>query len=381
MDENHFAIIEKATNTARSNLRACYLNGKIIASPLRFSDYWARDSFYALLGVLEAGDFDIARNSLKLFLDNQKSDGKIARKFALDFNGLKYLFKKSVPRKKPRPIYASLIPPFNSMDSNSLCLIAFSHYLEKTQDLDFAEKHYVKLQMAIEWYEKKKKNGLVSEYFLSNWMDTVFKSGAVLYSNVLYAESLRCFSKVAQKIGKIEDFKKYEDLHKKTVVLINEKFWNGEFFDDIAGQKRYFDSAGNTLSCLFEIASKEKAEKILGHFAKIQKGKLLPTVSPKYPFWKVNPLTMLFGMSEYHNDKSWIWIDLLVAASEFKLGQKDKALKRLGDISEIIIRNGAVHETYHNDGKPYEPRFWKSAVPFAWNSGIFLYVKEIIIKD
>lgn len=374
-------IRKNAREIAKENLRACYLNGKVIASPMRFSDYWARDTFFSILGMLEIGDFDVAKNSLKLFLDNQRGDGKIARKFVLDYNFLKYVFKKSILRKNPQVVYSSLVPPFSTMDGNSLCIIAFSRYFEKTGDVNFTKEYFEKLKIALDWYENKKnRSGLVREYFLSNWMDTIFKSGSVLYSNVLYAKALADFSDLAREINIEEVSQKYFEKYEKIKEEINKEFWNGEFFNDIVGHKKYFDSAGNASACFFDIASSEKKKKVLEYFEKIKKEKLLPTVFPKYSFWKVNPITFIFGMSEYHNNKSWIWIDSFVAGAELGALGKEKANERMNEIAQIIVKNGAVHEVFHADGAPYNPKFWQSAVPFAWNSGVFLYIDSLLIE-
>ncbi len=373
--------IGQAFELAQNSLRACYLDGKIIASPMRFSDFWARDSFFAVGGCLEIGDFEVVRETLKFFLDNQKSDGKIARKFVRDFNGLKYLFKKSIWRKKPRAIYASLIRPFNTMDSNSLCLIAFGKYLNKTGDLEFAQHYYEKLKKSLEWYNPKKKDGLIREYFLSNWMDTVFKSGRVLYTNVLYAESLKVISEIAKRLGQDQDSQEYEKIFKKTSLKIEESFWSGNYFDDILGGRKVFDSAGNALICALQITSADKCLKVLEHFEKIRKGILIPTVSPRHSFWKINPLAIFLGLGEYHNGKCWLWIDLLLALGWQRIGRKKEAQAILQRISSNLLKNGAIHEVYHENGQPYEPKFWKSAKPFAWNSGIFLEVCREILAE
>lgn len=99
---------------------------------------------------------------------------------------------------------------------------------------------------------------------------------------------------------------------------------------------------------------------------------------PKYPFWKINPLVRLVGIADYHNGTSWLWIDLL-AVELFSNNCKNKlALEKIEQISEIILRDGTIYETYNNNGEIYSTLLWQSAVPFAWNSGIFLEVKEKI---
>ena len=58
---------------------------------------------------------------------------------------------------------------------------------------------------------------------------------------------------------------------------------------------------------------------------------------------------------------------------------KNVYFQNFKDICEIIVKNNNVHETYYNDGKPFNKPLWKSAVPFAWNSGVFLEVYDLLI--
>ena len=104
----------------------------------------------------------------------------------------------------------------------------------------------------------------------------------------------------------------------------------------------------------------------------------MPTVDPKYAWWKINPVTYLFGMQDYHNGISWLWIDILAVAMLDRNGFKREAEEYFKDITQIIVKNGQVHETYFSDGHPYAAKHWESAVPFAWNSGVFLKVYGIL---
>ncbi len=373
-------IFKEARDIAEKNLRQCYFEGKILASLVNFSDFWARDTFWALPGVLILNDLEIAKNSFKLFLKYQKPNGLIPRKITLDYNGFKYLFKKSIKRKKPRAIYKGNIPVADYVDGNSLMVIAFEKYLTETHDTDFAQKNYEKIKKAINWYEDKLRNEFVTEHLLANWMDTIFKNGHVLYSNVLYCQSLESFTKIAKTLGKIEDADFYEKRYQDLKERISKEFWNGEFFDDELKKHKHFDIAGNILACYFNIASPEQAECIFKKLKEIKKETLLPTVTPKYPFWKINPVLYLMGFPEYQNGISWLWIDILAAGAMKKYGLHEEALKYFQEICEIIVKNGAIYETYWPDGQPFKKLLWKSAVPFAWASGLFLGVYDLITE-
>lgn len=128
-------------------------------------------------------------------------------------------------------VYTGLIPPFYSMDDNLLLVIAFEKYLQKTNNKKFARQYYEQIKKAIDWYENKKSGELVTEYFLSNWMDTIFKSGKVLYTNVLYFKALEDLSAVASFLNKKEDKQFYFKKSERVKEEINLKFWNGKFYN------------------------------------------------------------------------------------------------------------------------------------------------------
>ena len=377
MNEGKQKLFVEARGIAVASLRQCYSDGKIKASLKNFSDYWARDTFWAIFGVLEIEDFEIARQCLEYFLSYQRSDGKIPRKIALDYNSLKYLTGKSIARKKPCPIWTANLPPFSCMDANSLFIIAFSNYVEKTQDVQFGKKYYSQVKKAALWYEKHLKDGFLLEYGLSNWMDTIFKNGHVLYSNVLYAHCLKTLSVLATDIGANQDVEFFEKKYEETKNKINRRFWNGKWFDDQLGSSKNFDLAGNVLACYYEIADNNKRKIILKKILSLREKKiLLPSVDPKYPWWKVNLATYPFGMQDYQNGASWLWIDLFAMGALYKNGFAQEAQEYFCDVCKIIVKNGAVHETYFERGAPYKARHWESAVPFAWNSGVFLHILQ-----
>ena len=377
MADSSINNIEKAKAIALSDLRACYFDRGIFASPVNFSDYWARDSFWAAFGILAVGDSSIVRKSLELFLSYQKPSGDLPRKIALDWNTFKYVFKKSIPRRIPHPIYRGNIPLSSSKDENSLLLIAFSEYLKKTNDLDFARENYAKLKKTMEWYGKKMKNGFVREFILSNWMDTIFKNGNVLYTNVLYCQALSSFSEILATLGRTEEASAYRRKHEEFKKNLKKEFWNGEFFDDERGNRKMFDLAGNVLAVIFDVADKDQARKIVVKAeeikAKQKKARLHPINHPKHPFWKITPAATVLGIINYQNGISWSWIESLLVVAAAKAGEIETAKNILENISSIIVGNNHLHETYFLDGRPFDHLLWKSAVPFAWGAGLFLW--------
>jgi glycogen debranching enzyme len=167
---------------------------------------------------------------------------------------------------------------------------------------------------------------------------------------------------------------------------ISDNFWIAEkkyFADNLPRaekQSTYFDLAGNLLSILFKIADRAQSEEIFKRIeTNMREGDKLHRINdPLYPFWKVNPIATLFGIGRYHNGISWSWLEALLIITQFKFGKAEEAKNNLENFSEIIIKNGHIHETYFLDGRPFDHLLWKSAVPFAWGAGMFLWAVELL---
>lgn len=386
--------LEKVREMVLSDLRSCYKEEGILASQVNFSDFWARDTFWACLGLIKSGeDLDKVKSSLELFLKYQKSNGKIPRKICLDYNALKYLGIK-IKRKNPRPIYTSPIKSFFSMDDNLLLVIAFCEYVEKTKNEKFVKKYFSQIENSLKFYQNRKliKENLLYEIGLGNWMDTVFKKGFVLYTNCLWYEAVKKFEQMTISFNRnvIGSLPKAEEIlcqMQKIFWIKREKFFSDSVSSELKQQK-YFDMAGNVLAVLFEIASGEQVGIILdkiedNHKKECKKGEVFfhPTVFPRYPFWKINPVTFLFGIQNYQNGNCWSWIEMLLIIANVKHGRFGYAQGSLENISEVIIKNGHIYETYFLDGRPFDHLLWKSAVPFAWSAGLFLWAAEKFKKQ
>lgn len=373
--------IQKAKEIALNDLRACYKKWGVLASLVNFSDYWARDSFWAVFGMLEVKDFEQAKKTLELFMKYQHKSGKISRKISNDFNRLKYLFKVKIKRVTLKPVYTSPLRSRFAMDGNLLFVMAFCQYVKKTGDYEFARSHFLKVRSALEFYQAKKmiRGCLLDEYGLSSWMDTVFKKDFVLYTNCLWFEAIKQFEMITELLGYARS------VHIPPASLVRKSiqdiFWlpRKNFFADSVSKKNivqeYFDLAGNVLAILFDVAEHKQTQTIFFKIDSIasKERDLHPVNDPIYPWWKINPLASLAGIYRYHNGISWSWTEMLLIAVYIKHRKINAATKNLTNLSSIIVKNGHIHETYYLDGRPFGNFFWKSAVPFAWSSGLFLY--------
>lgn len=370
----------KAFKIAWENLQSCFKENGIVASVDHFSDFWARDSFYASWGLLKIGDFEKVRENLSLFLRHQKNNGQIPRRIDRFIVPLKYLGLK-IKRRKYKPRYSGVYV-YPALDSNLLFLITCSKYIKESGDTSFLNKNKKAILKAGKWLEKYKKKDLLNEGLFANWADIIIKKGTVLYTNILYSEALRSSAEVCKRTGEAGLSKKYSDKSKKVKKIINTEFWNGKYYIDWIYKKKKYDylsTDGNVLAMLFEVSDREKNEQIIKHIEEFKLDELpMKTNYPTYSWWRVKLIIRLVGAPGYQNNStSWLWLGCIYAVALYQDGYKEKARKIHEKISDKISEYSKVYELYGSGGKPYKGWFWGSASSFAWSSGLYLWMDRI----
>lgn len=379
--------LQKASEIALSDLRQCYSSEGILAGTHQFSDYWARDGLFASWGALSAGDLDIVRKELELLLVFQAPDGQLPLRVGQYFLGLKMLGLSNTQEMRPR--YDQDKYGSRPTDQNSLFIITFWEYLQKSKDVRFLKNNYASLKKAIDWNlaQDKDKDGLMEEGHYASWADSLKKRGKVLYTNVLYCQALKIMGTLAEKAGYPKDSRYYFALSTKVKAELNKHFWNGSYYSDWIGPggKRmdFFSTDGNLLSILFSIADKKQAHSIQGCITQFGISSSVPsrTNHPKYPLHLQSQLDTLAGVGDYHNGLSWLWLGAIDAAAKLKMGKKAEAGAELEKIAKITIEHNGVYEVYTKEGKPVNRLLYKSEHPFAWSAGLFLYAIDMLKKS
>jgi glycogen debranching enzyme len=364
-----------AFEIAKRDLRACYGKEGIFAGLHHFRDYWARDSFFASLGSLEIGDFEIVKSNLELFLKYEKK-GQIPLRIGKSTSKmlLSVFFNANGER---RPHYSNGKTGKIPVDQNSLFIIALHAYVTKTNEKEILIENKEKIGRIIEWNLKRTKELLIYEDEYCNWADSIKKRGFVLYSNVCHCHALKCYHE-------LYGIKKYHSLYLKTKEKINEVFWSGEHYIDWIDDEKhynYFSTDGNMLAVIWEIADKDKARHIeeAAHIFEVNE---TPSgcVHPKYPKSLAYCPLRLVGLGDYHNGLSWLWLGAISSAAKKKIGMDNEAKEMIEKISALISRYGEVFEVYEK-GMPVKRMLYKSEKPFAWSSGLFVYAYSKILND
>lgn len=363
-------ILDNAYEISLKALRECYQDQGIVAGKRKFDDYWARDAFFAILGCLSANDLAITRTTLNLFLNNQNKKGQLPRRIDRSYVGLKYIGLK-IKRSTPSPRYTNSLFIAKSLDQNSLFVISLLYYIKKTKDFEYLERNFNKIKSTIDWNFLHYKGDLMHEGLFASWEDTIIKKGHTLYTNVLHYAALEAFIDLCKFVN--YDYKEYEEKAKLLKEKINEKFWNGKYYNSgLSNKEDVFCVAGNILATLFNVSDQKKAILIQKYIKNNLNSVSLPSSHPRHNLWRYSILHYFRGSLYYHGGFSWLWLGCLNVIVLLKLDMKKKAEELLGKIANKITEYENVYEVYYN-GKPVNKLLFKSEVPFAWSAGLYVF--------
>jgi len=353
--------VRNAYGIALSDLRKCYTAKGILAGrkSKHYSQYWARNSFFASNGALALGDLGQVERNLQLFAANQNKKGAIPNQISQNM--------------KPR--YKLLVG--SVIDSTALFVITAMEYIRVSGDKRFAAAIFPKAMNAMRFLRSKDRNSdfLIEERVFANWADSVLRFGNVLYTNCCYYKALLEFSNLCNMLGKKKLAATYKRLAFKTKEKINGMFWHGNYYLDWIDFRKhdFFACDGNLLAIWWGIADKEQSQMILNKIKQHQLNSVpLKTNYPSYPIWRIPPTLLPLMEYHYHNGFSWIWLGCLNAMGLNKVGWHNDAKKELKSIAELINKNGTVHEVFDAKGRPIRGLFLKSESPFSWNAGMFV---------
>lgn len=366
---------------ALSALEACITEMGFAAGKHHFVDLWARDSLFATLGANVAGLSRYSKKTIETFLAYQRADGLIPYLILRSRHTVGKYFNKHTYYKKPVAHFRSHMSFGIVPDGGVITIIAARDYVQKVGDTAFLKHRYPALVHAFMWYEKHSGGSLIREWFQCEWADALLKAGRTLYTNVLYFKAATDMAWVARKIGKVSDAEYFDKRVAEIRTLINTHLWTDSFYADWKDWKRqdYFAVHPNMLAVIFGLADKKQAASILT-FAKKNtwNGWSMKNSFPVYPFWRVPFFHIIIGMGDYHNGLIWLQPGILYALALHTIGKQSEAKSVLSGIAEKIIASRGVHEVYERSGTPVKRWVYRSEQPFAWSSGLFIWVSHIL---
>lgn len=357
----------KAEKIALQCLRACYREFGIVAGNHHFTDYWARDGYFAGFGVLAIGDTKIVQKMIKLFFSHQLDSGilpyRVMNGPMLSLN--KYLGHPTF-YTSPRPTYRLRgIGPY-VLDGTTLSVL-FAAILQE-------QKFLPQIKLALEYLVTREKNDLLWDGVMSEWLDSVWKWGNLLYSNVIYWYMYAQLAKWMES----HDKEWSRQLYAKSTQIatsLRSQLWNGKYFADSYDYKRqdYFYPFGNCLAITWGLTTAAETTAILNKCKSHLINFGLETNAPPYPFWRVDPLHHLVGMGDYQNHGILWWqpvLSYLIALIHTHRHKEAQTL--LSAVAGKITRDNNIYEVYERNGESLNRFNYKAERPFAWASGMFL---------
>lgn len=383
-------IEEKARIIATANLQSSIekrelMTGEeklvICAGVRNFREPWARDLGFANYGLAELKEFQVIKESLEVFLINQKPSGQFPVKVHSTNVVDRYLYSLF---KREQPIHVPLKPKYStahntiSLDGNALLVIAALHYIKRSGDQAFARRHWLALKQAIAWVEGHalEADGLLHQGAFTDWADSIARTGRVLYTNVVYWKALHDLAQVAANYGQSEDVDYYESRAEHLKQSINDYFWRDELGYYITSHHfNNLNSDGNLLAVAWRLTEAQQAHSILDKMAEFEMADPVPTqvVNMAYPNRYVAIENRLGGIGHYHTHAAWLWLGAwhIIALSRMeRLAEAETLLQRM---SAAIARDGVVHEVYDQTGYHLSSFWYTSEAPLTWSAGMFIY--------
>jgi len=299
-DVDQSTVRSWAMQIASSNLRAGIEQRRLpdgqkklvlCAGVRNFREPWARDFGFASFGLLELGEYTVVRESLEVFLLNQKPSGQFPVKIH-STNFLDRYLHSLLGREQPidAPIRPKYITAHNtvSLDGNALLIIALLNYAQRSDDHKFAKQHWRALKQAVAWLENyaPDHDGLLHQSPFADWADSVARAGRVLYTNVLYWKALNDLADAAAHYGFENDRRTFETKAHHIKDAVNNYFWREDLGYYVTSQLcDNLSSSGNLLAVAWGMSSTRQAHSILDKMEAFKMADPVPTqvVHRAYP--------------------------------------------------------------------------------------------------
>jgi len=359
-------ILEDAYEKALETLKECSTEHGLYASGGKkgYKGVWARDSMISLIGASSSKNKlfrEQFEKSLTILAKHQSKHGQIPNA-VLKFN-----------KKNPQVNYLSI-------DSSLWFIIGYYAYKKKYGDRLF-KKSKKAIEKAITWlsYQDMGEDTMLEQLPTTDWQDAFpHRYGRTINTQALYYKVLNLIGE-KKKAGKLK-------------TAVNEKneneLWNEEYYYSYRWKNHgkykeigdWFDSLGNLLAILFDLADENKAAKIL-RYIKDKKINLPYPVKSIYPvikkgskYWEDYYLDCEAEKpNHYLNGGIWPYIGGFYVLALIKLKKFKEAEQELKKLAEINLK-GNFPEWIDPTNKKMHGKLQ------AWDAGMYILAYESLKK-
>ena len=338
-----------------------------------YPEPYTRDLMIAMLGVASTGDPQLIaawRATLKALAANQSRHGHIPS-LAHDPNNL------------------------GASDTTPLFLIGLGIFRELTGESQFLDEEAAE---AFRWmaYQSPDDSTMIAQQPTSDWRDEHWVLGYGLYVNALYHWALTLFDKsedaarLRAHMNHLEVIDKKHEPDRCDGFAMRDRPYYAMWTYKSEGSVR-FDLLGNSLAILSGIASKSRAQEIIG-WVETQCRELrsegssstdlppclIPVMEPGDPDWRER-YAIYNEPHHYHNGGIWPFIGGFYVAALVAAGHVPKAREALVSLTKAVkLTRNPLHTFGFNEwllplGPTPKGQDWQT-----WSASMYLYAEECV---
>ncbi len=353
-------MIKEAYEKSKQIIKACSTKNGLFASAGKggYNAVWSRDSMISLIGASLEKDFEkVFKKSLLTLKNYQGKTGQIPN--AVD----KY------SKRKPHV-------DFQTIDS-SLWHILGHYYYKKRYNSKIYDKKSIEKTFSWLRCQDIGENSLLGQLPTTDWQDAFpHKYGYTINTHALYFKVLKLLKKDTRKLKFMLNKNKETKLWDKDYFLAYR--WKNH--NKYKEQSNWFDSLGNLLAIVFDLADSRQSNKILKYIEKNNIHKpypvkaIHPPIKKSSKYWEdyfkdcdaKNPYS-------YLNGGIWPYIGSFYVLALIKQKKFKKAEQELKKLAESNLK-GNFPEWIHPKTKE---SFGKLQ---AWNAGTYILAYKSLIN-
>lgn len=363
-------IIDTTYNKAIEILKKTSTANGFFAGYPGYDAIWARDSMIMSLGasLIDEKFKNTFKNSLITLAKNQSEKGQIPN--AVD----KFSKRKSHV-------------DFKSIDSSLWFIIGHHMYKKRYSDSSLLNKYKKNIEKAFIWldYQDTGEDGMPEQQPTSDWFDAFpHRYGHTINTQALYYRALI-----------LAERKKHAE---KIKFVVNENkddgLWNGEFYIPWRWKNHgkyyekgwWFDSLGNLLAVIFELADKNQSEKILQYIKTHGIDKpypvkcIYPAIKPKTKDW-YDYFEDCAAKEEWHYSNAGIWtyIGGFYVCALVKMKKFKEAEIQLKKLAEANMQNNGNFAEWLNGKTGKIGKSHSGTEGFqGWNAGMYIVAYQSV---
>jgi len=387
-------ILDSAYDQAKEVIRICSTpNGLYASGGIEgYNALWARDSMISFLGASLVQDNIKGKNlttkttKTKKFQTKNRENKytplfKSTFKKSLELLGKNQSSHGQIPNavdqhssRKPHVDYASI-------DSTLWYIIGHHIYKQRYRDNSLFKLHHSKIKRALAWLQSQDvgEDGTLLQLPTTDWQDAFpHKYGRTINTQALYYHVLKL-------LGQTNSARR---LQRVINTHPDKKLWNGHFYYAYRWKNHnkykeigeWFDTLGNLLAIVFDLADKSKSKTIISYLEKNKVHRPFPVKAIFPPLKKSSKDWQDYFRdceasepNHYLNGGIWTFIGGFYILALIKLNKFSQALTELKLLAQANLKGNFPEWIDPLTRKPHGKLQ-------AWNAGMYLLAYESLMK-